>query len=139
VPVWSQAFFDLLTTRVNIRHSLRNSFVRGPDEALIHYAYLTAHQPGARFAPLHFLSGHLAIDGIRQFYGGLSMPVLVLADEDDYLSVDALPEFVSQRPNWRVTSVPGTRSLPHFENITGTLLAMDDFWRRLPVAAAIEG
>ena len=75
---------------------------------------------------------------LRGFYGGLSMPVLVLADEDDYLSVDALPEFVSQRPNWRVTSVPGTRSLPHFENITGTLLAMDDFWQHA-AAPAIEG
>ena len=139
VPVWSQAFYDLLTTRVSIRHALRKSFVRGPDEALIHYAYLTSHQPGARFAPLHYLSGHLFTGGIRGLYGGLSVPVLVLADEDDYLSYDALPEFLSQHRNWRVASVPGTRSLPHFENITGTLLVMDDFWQGLPAPAAIEG
>jgi pimeloyl-ACP methyl ester carboxylesterase len=138
-PVWSQAFYDLLTTRASIRHSLRRSFMRGPDEGLIHYAYLTAHQPGARFAPFHLLSGHLNTGGIRDFYGALNMPVLVLADEDDYMSYDALPEFVRQRRHWRVTSVPDSRSLPHFENITGTLLVLDDFWQRLPVPAAIEG
>jgi pimeloyl-ACP methyl ester carboxylesterase len=138
-PVWSQAFYDLLTTRVNIRHSLRRSFLRGPDEALVHYAYLTSHQPGARFAPLHFLSGHLFTAGIREFYGALNMPVLVLAAEDDEMSYDALPEFVDRHANWRVASVPESRSLPHFENITGTLLVMADFWQRLPVAAAIEG
>jgi hypothetical protein len=67
----------------------------------------------------------------------LSVPVLVLADEDDYLSYEALPEFLSQHRNWRVASVPDAKSLPHFENITGTLLVMDDFWRGVPAPVAI--
>jgi pimeloyl-ACP methyl ester carboxylesterase len=136
VPVWSQAFYDLLTTRAAIRHSLRKSFVRGPDEGLVHYAYLTSHQPGARFAPLHYLSGHLFTDAVGEFYGALSMPVLVVEDEDN---PDELPGFVMQRPNWRVASVPGAMSMPHFENITGTLLVMGDFWQGLAVGAGVEG
>jgi pimeloyl-ACP methyl ester carboxylesterase len=138
-PVWSQAFYDLLTTRASIRHLLRRSFVRGPDEALVHYAYLTSHQPGARFAPLHYLSGHLFTEAIREIYERLTVPVLVVMDEQDEPGADGLAEFVGQRPAWRATSVPETRSLPHFENAMGTLLAVDDFWQHLPQSLAMQG
>jgi pimeloyl-ACP methyl ester carboxylesterase len=134
MPVWSQALYDLLTTRANIRHSLRKRLGRAPDEALVDYAYRTSHRPGARFAPLHYLSGHLNTRGIREFYGALSMPVLVLADEDH-----ALADFVIQRQNWWIESAPGAGGLPHFENLTGTMLLLDDFWQHLPAPAAIEG
>jgi pimeloyl-ACP methyl ester carboxylesterase len=141
VPVWSQGFYDLLTTRAAIRHSLRKSFLRAPGEGMVHYAYLTSHQPGARFAPLHYMSGHLFTDGIHDVYSGLEMPVLVMADDDDYQDFDALPEFLSQHLDWRVASVPGARSMPHFENINGTALALDYFWQGLaaPVAAGQIG
>jgi pimeloyl-ACP methyl ester carboxylesterase len=134
MPVWSQAFYDLLTTRANIRHSLRKRLGRSPDEAFVDYAYRTSHRPGARFAPLHYLSGHLNTRRIREFYGALSMPVLVLADEDH-----ALADFVIQRQNWWIESVPCAGDLPHFENLAGTVLLIEDFWRHLPVPALIEG
>jgi len=137
VPVWSQAFYDLLTTRAAIRHSLKKSFLRGPDEALVHYAYQTSHQPGARFAPLHYMSGHLFTQRIRGFYGALTQPVLVIANEDDDLSLEALPDFAASRPNWRTEAVPGAKSLPHFENITDTLLVIGDYWQRLPAPVEI--
>jgi len=133
VQFWSQGFYDLLTTRANIRHSLRRSFRRGPDEGMVHYAYLTSHQTGARFAPLHYLSGHLFTDKIPEFYEALTMPVLLLADEDE-----EMPDFLGRRPNWQVASVPGTSSMPHFENLNGTVLAMDYFWQRLPAPVALE-
>jgi len=136
VPVWSQGFYDLLTTRANIRHTLKKSFVRGPDEGLVHYAYQTAHQPGARFAPLHCLSGHLFTERVREFYAALDCPVLVIANEDDDLSLELLPEFVAHRPNWRMEIVPNAKSMPHFENITDTLRVIGDFWQNLPAHAA---
>lgn len=132
VPVWSQAFYDLVTTRASIRRSLRRSFAREPDEALVHYAYQTSHQPGARFAPLYYLSGHLSTSRVGEFYAGLSVPVLMLADEDGFQGYEAMP-------NWRVASVPDTKSLPHFEDRTATLRLMGDFWQHLNVPAAIKG
>jgi len=134
MPVWSQAFYDLLTTRANIRYSLRKRLGRAPDEALVDYAYRTSHRPGARFAPLHYLSGHLNTRGVREFYGALNMPALVLADEDR-----ALADFVIQRQNWRIESVPGAGDLPHFENIGGTMLLIEEFWQHLRAPAAVEG
>jgi len=134
LPVWSQALYDLLTTRANIRHSLRKQLEGPPDESLVDYAYRTSHRPGARFAPLHYLSGHLNTRGIREFYGALSMPVLVLTDEDH-----ALADFVIQRQNWRIESVPGGGSLPHSGNVGGTMLLIEDFWQHLRVPAAVEG
>ncbi len=125
VTVWSQGYYDLLTTRASIRHSFRRSFLRAPDEGLVHYAYLTSHQPDARFAPLHYLSGHLFTAGIREVYGSLSMPVLVVGDEDAGLALE--------RANWRAASVPGAKGMPHFENLTATLLVMGDFWQGLAV------
>ena len=135
VPVWSQGYYDLLTTRAGIRHTLKKSFVRGPDEGLVHYAYQTAHQPGARFAPLHYLSGHLFTPRVREFYAALDRPVLAVANEDDDLSLELLPEFAAHRPNWRMEIVPNAKSMPHFENITDTLRVIGDFWQNLPAHA----
>jgi len=137
VSFWSQGYYDLLTTRASIRHALRKRFVRGPDEGLVHYSFQTAHQPGARFAPLHYLSGHLFIERIREFYAALDRPVLAIANEDDNISHDLLPEFVAHRPNWRMEIVPEAKSLPHFENITDTLRTMGDFWRNLPACTTV--
>ncbi len=57
VPVWSQPFYDMLATRASIRYFLRKSFVGQPDPGLVEYDFATSHQPGARFAPLAFISG----------------------------------------------------------------------------------
>ena len=139
LPVWSQGFYDLIATRANIRHSLRRNFLREPDEGLIHYSYLTSHQPGARFAPLHYLSGHLFSPGIRDVYWKLSLPVLMLADEEELRTSEGLAEFLLEHKNWHVASVPDARTMPHFENLTGTVLAMDYFWQELPSPAEVEG
>ena len=58
-PLWSQAFYDLLATRKSIRYFLKQSFEGTPDEGLVDYGYATTHQPGARYAPLYFVSGKL--------------------------------------------------------------------------------
>jgi len=137
VPVWSQGYYDLLTTRAGIRHALKKRFVRGPDEALVHYSYQTAHQPGARFAPLQFLSGHLFTQRVREFYAALDQPLLVIANEDEDLSLELLPEFVAQRSNWRTENVADAKSMPHFENITDTLRVIGDFWQNLPAKVVV--
>jgi pimeloyl-ACP methyl ester carboxylesterase len=58
-PLWSQALFDLLVTKPSIIYYLKRSFVGPIDDGLLAYDYATTHQPGARFAPLSFISGAL--------------------------------------------------------------------------------
>jgi pimeloyl-ACP methyl ester carboxylesterase len=140
-PVWSQAFYDLLTTKRSIRYFLRKTFAGPVDEAMVEYAYMTSHQPAARFAPLYFISGHLFTPLIRDVYGALTTPTLVIANEDEYVAYDALPEFLDGHPLWRAVNVDGAKSLPHFEKAAETVRELRGFWQGLPAPepAQLEG
>ncbi|MFO7322197.1 MAG: alpha/beta fold hydrolase [Chloroflexota bacterium] len=127
--LWSQAFYDLLATRQVIRYYLRKSFVGPVDEGMVEYGHLTAHQPGARHAPLHFISGKLFTPNIRQVaYEKLELPVLVIYDQDPYTNFELLPELVAARRNWQATRIAPSRGLPHFERMPDTANALDAFW-----------
>jgi pimeloyl-ACP methyl ester carboxylesterase len=129
VPLWSQAFFDALVTKPSIRHYLRKSFARQVDEGLAAYCYDTSHQPGARYAPLYFISGNLFSPGIvNDVYARLQIPTLVIYDHDDYAGFDLLPRFVQEHSNWNAKRIPSTGSMPHFEALDSTAKVLDTFW-----------
>jgi pimeloyl-ACP methyl ester carboxylesterase len=99
---------------------------------MIDYAYATAHQPGARHAPLYFLSGQLFTQRATEvLYARLRQPVLVLHDRDANLNFDLLPPFVADRGNWQVERIAPTLGIPHWEKPAETLAAMDRFWSGL--------
>jgi pimeloyl-ACP methyl ester carboxylesterase len=128
-PGLSQGLFAALTSRPSIRHFLGLSFVGPVPEAMVDYAYATAHQLGARYAPLYFLSGQLFTpDATDRLYAGLSQPALVLHDRDANINFDLLPDFMRNRPNWRVERIAPTLGLPHWEKPGETTAAMDRFW-----------
>lgn len=132
VPLWSQPFFDLLTTRASIRYFLGKSFEDRPDPGLVEYGYATSHQPGARFAPLSFISGQLFTPDIQvTVYDRLTQPTLVLYDRDGFTSFDTLPETLARRDNWRAERIAPTRGLPHFEELERTTAALDRFWAEI--------
>jgi pimeloyl-ACP methyl ester carboxylesterase len=136
VPVWSQPFYDLLATRASIRYFLGKSFVGRPDRGLAEYDFATSHQPGARFAPLAFISGQLFKENVREtVYERLTQPVLVLHDEDGYTSFEALPGVLERRPNWRAERIAPTRGLPQFEELAQTTAALDRFWAAADLVA----
>jgi hypothetical protein len=88
-----------------------------------------ADQPGARFAPLSFISGQLFTRDIREtVYERLTQPTLVLYDRDEFASFDALPTTLVRRPNWAAERVAPTKGLPHFEQLGKTTAALDRFW-----------
>jgi pimeloyl-ACP methyl ester carboxylesterase len=127
-PLWSQAFYDLLVIKPSIRFFLGQSFAGNMDDGLAEYSYLTTHQPGARYAPLYFVSGKLFSWGILdEVYRKLVVPVLVLYDTDPNITFDRLPEMVNQ-DNWRLRRIPGTRGLPHFERMDKVAEALNEFW-----------
>lgn len=128
-PVWSQAFYDLVATRRSIRYFLQQSFEGPVDESLIHYSYATAHQPGARYAPLYFVSGKLFSPRIREeVYEKLTLPVLVLYDRDAFVRFDTLPNLAIQHENWEARRIAPTKGLPQFEQLARTTAEMDAFW-----------
>ncbi len=136
VPLWAQGLYDLIATRKSITYFLRQSFAAVPPTSLIDYAYETSHQPGARFAPLYFLSGALFTRRVRQdVYAALKTPTLVLYDRDAFVSFDALPELQLANPAISAVRIAPTRGLPHWEKLDETTQAVDQFWQALPGSA----
>jgi pimeloyl-ACP methyl ester carboxylesterase len=140
VPFWSQAFYDLLTSRSSIRYFLKKSFRGAPPQELIDYGYDTSHQPGARFAPLYFLSGQLFTPEVRRsIYTALKVPALVLYDRDGYTSFEHLDPFLRYHTNWVATRIGDTRGMPHWERLTDTVSSLDYFWQEtVPLMQTLE-
>jgi len=114
-PGWGGALFRGLTRPGVVRYFLERTWGgKAIDEELWRYDLLTTRQPGAEFAPLHFLSAAMFSADIHTVYEQLTQPVWmshgVRGDFTDYRGIG----FVKQRPNWRFTVYP-TGALPHFE------------------------
>lgn len=127
-PVWAQAFYDALVTRPSIHYFLQKTFAGPVDEDVEEYAFLTSHRPGARHAPLHFVSGKLFTPRIREYYSMLTQPVLAFCDMSGYGPSDLLPAFVDQHPNWRMACIEDSGALPHFEQPEATFAGMEEFF-----------
>jgi len=134
-PVWSQSFFDLLVTRHSIRYFLQKAFAGVVPDAVAEYAYLTAHRPGARHAPLAFISGQLFTPNILDYYAAVERPVLAFCDRSDYGPSELLPQFCADQPNWRMQCIPGTKAMPQFERQRETVAAIEEFLRESVAAA----
>jgi pimeloyl-ACP methyl ester carboxylesterase len=131
-PLWGKALFDLIASRRSIEFFLKQSFVGPVPQALIDYAYATAHQPGAHYTPLRFISGLLFTRNARQeLYERLTLPVLVVYDRDAFSRFDALPEVVAAHANWQTARLEPTLGLPQFEAMPQLANTLDGFWRAL--------
>lgn len=129
VPLLGQPIFDLLTTRLALRTRLGRRFQGETHPGLVAFAYSSAHQPGARFAPFAFLAGRLHTAGaVETLYEPLAAPVLVIHDGDPLSDLGLLPELLSRRPQWRVARIEGHRGLPQFEALDETMAALTGFW-----------
>ncbi len=114
-PGWGGALFRGLTRPGVIRYFLERTWgSKSIDEALWRYAVITTRQPGAEYAPLHFLAASMFSTDIHTVYETLSHPVWmshgVRGDFVDYRG----KSLVEARPNWRFDVLP-TGALPYFE------------------------
>lgn len=130
IPVVSQGLYDLVASRRSIRYFLGRSFVGEVPAEVIDHAHATSHQPGARHAPLAFLSTQLFTpNAIERLYGKLTdLPVLAIADRDPYITFEHLDEFVAGHPNWQRLRLAPNLGLPHWERLPETVVALDGFW-----------
>lgn len=132
-PGLSQGLFNLLTSRPSIRYFLGQAFPGGTPPEMVEYAYATAHQPGARYAPLYFLSGQLFTPKAAEvLYAPLTQPVLALYDRDPNVTFDLLPDLVASHPNWRAERVTPSHGIPQWERTADTTAAMARFWETQP-------
>lgn len=129
LPGLGQGAFSLLTVKPSIRYFLGKSFVGPVPESMVDYCYATTHQPGARHAPLYFLAGQLFTpDAPKALYGRVQQPVLVIYDRDPNIDFDYLPPFLHGRANWRAVRVVPSLGVPHWEKLTETAEAIEQFW-----------
>ena len=121
--------YGTLRTRPSIHYFLSRSF-RGPvPEEVIDYSMETSRQPGAKYAPVYFVSGRLFDrDGYQNLYRPLKTPTLVLYDQDGFVSFDRLPLF-AQQPGVRAARIAGTDGLPQWEKLPEVRAALDAFWQ----------
>ena len=113
---WSNWLFNTLTRPGVIRFFLQRTFgSKIIDEGLWQYDVLTTRQPGARHAPLYFLSAYLFSADINSVYESLACPVWVsMATRGDFKYYQGR-NTVSSRLNWQFHVVPGG-ALPYFED-----------------------
>lgn len=134
-PLWSEAFFRLLTSQAGIRYFLRKTW-GGPniDEGLAEYDYLTTHQPGAQHAPYYFVSGYLFSENIIRLSHSLTLPVWmahgVRGDFVDYTNKTV----VEGRANWTIKVFP-IGAMPHFETKDAFVKAYDEFLAGVPAVS----
>ncbi len=124
----STPLYAALRTRPSIEYFLSRSF-RGPvDSGLVDYSLETTRQPGAKYAPVYFISGRLFTnDAYGDLYSKLTIPVIVLYDQDAFVGFDRLQQF-TQQPGVRAVRIEGTDGLPHFEKMPEVKAALDAFW-----------
>jgi hypothetical protein len=120
--------FELLTRPGVVRYFLRRTFGSETiDESLWHYCVVTARQPGARHAPLCFLSMAMFSTDIHTVYEALPCPVWVsMATRGDFTDYRGLVLLKTPRP-WRAQRVPGG-ALPYFEDTPGFVARLASFW-----------
>lgn len=132
VPLWNRPFYDLVSSRPSIQFFLNKSFEGLVPASFVDYAYQTAHQPGAQYAPTYFLSGKLFTPAVRETaYQVLAQPVLVIYDRDSYTNFEMLPGFLHERENWQGVRISPTKALPHWERPERTFQAMEAFWSEI--------
>lgn len=114
-PLWSEPLFRGLTRPGVVRYFLRRTWgARDIDEGLLAYDVASARQPGAHFAPLHFLAGALFSADVGDLYDRLTLPTWVVHGiRGDFTDYRLKREF-DRRANWRFDVLP-TGALPHFE------------------------
>jgi pimeloyl-ACP methyl ester carboxylesterase len=137
VSLWSRGLFNLLTGRSSIKFFLKKTFGSTTfDQGLWDYAYLTTHQPGARYAPYDFVAGYLFSKDALRLYQGLTHPIWmahgVRGDFVDFRHKNR----VEARANWRFEVFP-SGAFPHFEMLDAATRAYDSFLNPYDEAASM--
>ncbi len=125
---WGAGLFRQLTRPGVIRYFLERTWgSKAIDEALWRYCVATTRQPGAHFAPLHFLGAVLFSSDVNTLYEALPHSVWMThgtrGDFTDYRGKHT----VENRPNWRLLVFQDTGALMYFEQPAAFCAELDRF------------
>jgi pimeloyl-ACP methyl ester carboxylesterase len=125
---WSDGVYRNLTRPSVIRYFLERTWgSKHIDEGLWRYDLVTTRQPGAKYAPLYFVSAGLFSRDINTLYENVACPVWVsMATRGDFTNYQGKVT-VEQRPNWHFHAIEGG-ALPYFEDLPAFAQALDPFW-----------
>ena len=127
-----QPLFDAISSKASIRFFLGRAFHGPVPETLEHYSYASAHRPGAKHAPLAFISGKLFDPTIRtETYEALPMPVAVVYDKDPNVAFDELEGTLRRCSPWEGYRVGPSLGLPQWERPRETVAALHDFFDKV--------
>jgi len=126
-PVAGEALLNLLTARASLRYfDGREGYHGDPDEDTVEYQHLTAHQPGARFAPAAFAGGALdATAGLGETLAALDVPVTLVWGREATRPPLSVGRALAERADARLVVVGGARLRPHAEHPEAFLEGLD--------------
>jgi pimeloyl-ACP methyl ester carboxylesterase len=116
-PLVGAAVFKALASRRSIRYWLERAYVdlEFVTPELVDLYHRAAHQPGARYAPAAFLSGHLNLD-VRGAVRRLRQPVMLIWGEQAVETpVEDARGFLALNPALQLTILDPAGMLPHDE------------------------
>jgi pimeloyl-ACP methyl ester carboxylesterase len=121
--------YRVLTTRPVMRRFLASSWgTAGFDQRLLFQGRVCAARPGARHAPLDFVSGGLFTRGIIERYRALPVPVWVVhGNRGSFTDFDACPVPVGGHAGLVARTLIEGGAMPHFQSAEAFDTAYQDF------------
>jgi pimeloyl-ACP methyl ester carboxylesterase len=117
-PVVGETLFHGLASRAGIRGFLRNQTYADPacvDDDLVEMNYLSAHQPGARYAPASFVGGALGHD-VHDAWPRVGQPALLVWGADAQITpVGDAAGFLALNPGTELETIQAAGLVPHDE------------------------
>ena len=128
-PWVGQPLFRALDHQSEYPLVFKKAFVGPTPEYLVQYAWETARQPGAHLVPLKFLTFSLFTEqAMSRLYSRLTLPCLVLYDDDPNIGFERVPELDRCNGQWTIQRLVPSMGLPHWELPSDTIKALDEFW-----------
>ncbi|HMA36450.1 MAG TPA: alpha/beta hydrolase [Chloroflexia bacterium] len=117
-PLLGETLFHTLVSRAGLRKFLQDQTYYDPaavDDDLVEMTYLTAHQPGARYAPAAFVGWGLAQD-VHAAWPRIGQPVLLVwGAEAEITPASDAATFLALNPGAELESIAQAGLVPHDE------------------------
>jgi len=126
-PVLGTAIYNARTSTAGLQNGAVGDRCYGrPDREFLEYCWQSAHQPGARFAPASFLSGHLdpTMD-LETALADVDADVTLLWGRESTDPSLGAGRALAEATNARLVVVDYAKRLPHLEHPTETLAALE--------------
>ena len=118
LPVLGQFIFNLLVSKPVLEWNLKNRIFFDASQVtprMVDYMWVTAHQPGARWAPASYWSGLLNLP-IAHDLSELEQPTMIVWGQQARITpVEDIQGFKRYRPDARYRALDRTRQWPQYE------------------------